>query len=98
VIEIVERAAVVAFAVRVTPRASRDAIEGEWQGALRVRVTAPPVDDRANEALRKLFAERLKIPLAAVRIVAGHHSRVKRVEIEGVGAASIRKLAAVSSK
>ena len=52
----------IVFAVRVTPRASRDAIEGEYQGALKVRLTAPPVDDRANDALRRLLAARLNVP------------------------------------
>ncbi|HEX4002010.1 MAG TPA: DUF167 domain-containing protein [Candidatus Acidoferrales bacterium] len=78
-----ERAGAIAFAVRVTPRASRDQIEGAYQGALKVRLMAPPVDDRANEALIRLLAERLKVPKSAVRIVAGGKSRTKRVEIEG---------------
>ena len=84
----------VAFSVRVQPRSSRDAIEGEWQGALKVRLTAPPVDDRANEALRRLLAERLKLPLAAVRIVSGERSRTKRVEVRGASVQQIRALAA----
>ncbi len=90
---ITEKDGVVSFAVRVQPRASRDQIAGEYQGALKVRLTAPPVDDRANEALRKLLASRLKVPLAAVRIAAGEHSRSKRVEIRGVTAEMIRALA-----
>lgn len=72
------------LAVRVTPRASRDAIDGEYQGALKVRVTAPPVDDRANEAVRKLLAERLNVPLSAAKILSGEKSRNKRVQIAGV--------------
>ncbi len=91
-IELVQREKAVTFAVRVVPRASRDAIEGEWQGALKIRLTAPPVDDRANEALRRLLAERLKVPLAAVRIISGERSRSKRVEVRGVTAQQIREL------
>ena len=72
------------FAVRVTPRASCNAIDGEYQGALKLRVTAPPVDDRANEAVRKLLADRLKVPLSAVKILSGEKSRNKRVQIAGV--------------
>lgn len=72
------------FEVRVVPRASRDAIDGAHGGALKVRLTAPPVEDRANEALRRLLAERLKVPVSAVRIVAGEKSRTKRVAIAGV--------------
>lgn len=82
----------VSFTVRVQPRASRDEIVGEHQDGLKIRLTAPPVDDRANEALRKLLASRLNVPLAAVRIAAGEHSRTKRVEILGVTAAMIEEL------
>ncbi len=82
----------VVFAVRVHPQASRDAIEGEWQGALKVRLTAPPVDDKANDALRRLLAEGLEIPIAAVRILSGQHSRTKRVEVRGVTGAQVRGL------
>lgn len=82
----------VVFAVRVTPRASRDAIEGEYQGALKVRVTAPPVDDRANEALRRLLAEHLKLPLSAVRILSGEKSRNKRVQISGINRQQVMDL------
>ena len=90
--EIREREGSVTFAVRVAPRSSRDSIEGEYQGALKVRLTAPPVDDRANEALRRLLAERLKVPVSAVRIVAGEKSRTKRVAIAGVSRAQIMNL------
>ena len=82
--ELTERDGGVTFAVRVIPRASRDAIEGEHGGALKVRLTAPPVDDRANESLRRLLAESLNVPVAAVRIVTGERSRTKRVSIAGV--------------
>jgi uncharacterized protein (TIGR00251 family) len=91
-IEITERDGGVIFAARVTPRASRDAIEGEYQGALKVRVAAPPVEDRANEALCRLLAERLNVPASAVRILAGGKSRVKRVSIAGVSRAQIFSL------
>lgn len=93
-IEISERLGGVSFVARVAPRASRDAIEGEYQGALKVRLTAPPVDDRANDALRRLLAERLNVPVSAVRIVAGGKSRTKRVEIAGVTREQILALTA----
>jgi uncharacterized protein (TIGR00251 family) len=92
-VQITEKDGTVSFAVRVQPRASRDEIVGEYQDGLKIRLTAPPVDDRANEALRKLLAARLKVPLAAVRIASGERSRTKRVEIYGVTAAMIRALA-----
>ena len=91
-IEITERAGAVAFAVRVTPRASRDAIEGEHAGALKIRLTAPPIEDRANLALRRLLAEQLNLPLSAVRILAGEKSRTKRVSVVGVSRAQIAAL------
>jgi uncharacterized protein len=91
--EVAEKNGAVSFAVRVQPRASRDEIVGEYQECLKIRLTAPPVDDRANEALRKLLASRLKVPLSAVRIASGERSRTKRVEITGVTAARIRDLA-----
>ena len=92
--QITEKDGVVSFAVRVQPRASRDEIAGEWQDALKIRLTAPPVDDRANEALRRLLAARLKVPLSAVRIAGGERSRTKRVEVRGVTAGAVRALAA----
>jgi len=74
----------VSFYVQVQPRASCDAIEGEYADALKIRLTAPPVDDRANEALVRLLAEHLNVPRAAVRIVAGEKSRRKRAVVTGV--------------
>ena len=70
--------------VRVQPRASRNEISGVIDGALKVRLQAPALEDRANEALVEFLAELLKRPKAAVRILSGHHSRNKRVEIQGV--------------
>ncbi len=91
-IEARESEGTVVFAVRVVPRASRDAIDGEWQGALKVRLAAPPVDNRANESLIKFLAGRLKIPPSAVRIVAGSHSRTKRIEVRGASTKQVRAL------
>lgn len=90
--KISEKEGFVSFAVRVQPRASRDEIVGEYLDGLKIRLTAPPVDDRANAALRRFLASRLKVPLAAVRIASGGRGRTKRVEINGVTAAVIRAL------
>jgi uncharacterized protein (TIGR00251 family) len=92
-LQITEKDGAVSFAVRVQPRASRDEIAGEWQNGLKIRLTAPPVDDRANEALRRLLAASLKVPLSAVRITSGERSRSKRVEVRGVTAGAVRALA-----
>jgi hypothetical protein len=96
VIEIIERDGSVVFAVRVTPRASRDAIEGEYQGALKIRLTAPPVEERANDALRRFLAARLNVPVSAVKIVGGEKSRKKRIAIVGVTRAQVISLAAAT--
>jgi len=74
----------VIFSVRVQPRASKDEVAGVMDGALKVRLRAPALEDRANEALCWYLAEILKTPKAAVRILSGHHSRSKRVEVRGV--------------
>ncbi len=95
-IEISEREGSIVFAVRVTPRAGRDAIEGEYQGALKVRLTAPPMEDRANDALRRFLAVRLNVPVSAVRIVGGDKSRNKRVAVAGVTRAQVISLAAAA--
>src|SRR6202041_1501741 len=82
--EVTESSGTVSFSVRVSPRASRDTIEGEHAGSLKVRLTAPPVEDRANESLRRLLAKRLAVPLSAVRIVAGGKKRAQKNSISGV--------------
>jgi uncharacterized protein len=71
------------FAVRIVPRASRSEIAGEHDGALRVRIAAPPVDGAANRELIKLLAKLLKVPQSAVEIVSGVASKNKIVRIQG---------------
>jgi uncharacterized protein (TIGR00251 family) len=88
----------VTFYVQVQPRASRAAIEGEHGDALKIRLTAPPVDDRADQALGQLLAERLNVPRAAVRIVAGEKSRRKRVIVAGVKREQVLALAAAAKR
>ena len=83
-LEVQEREGTVVFSVRVQPRASKDEIAGEMGGALKVRLRAPAVEDRANEALVEFLAQLLKTPRAAVRILSGERSRTKRIEIRGV--------------
>jgi uncharacterized protein (TIGR00251 family) len=70
--------------VSLTPRASRDEIVGMRDGVLRVRVTAPPVDGKANEALRKLIAKRLGVAKGRVRIERGERGRRKLLSIVGL--------------
>ncbi len=77
-------AGTVSFAVRVQPRASRDEVVGVMEGALKIRLQAPALENRANEALVELLAHFLKRPKSAVRILGGERSRTKRIEISGV--------------
>ena len=83
-LDITSRDGCVVFQVRVQPRASRDEIAGVMDGALKVRIQAPAVENRANEAVCEYLAALLKTPKSAVRILGGERSRVKRVEIRGV--------------
>jgi uncharacterized protein (TIGR00251 family) len=83
-LDIQERDGAVVVAVRIQPRASRDEIAGEMNGALKIRLQAPAVEDRANEALVEYLARLLKTPKSAVRILSGERSRSKRLEIAGV--------------
>ena len=83
-LEVQEREGTVIFSVKVQPRASKDEIAGEMGGALKVRLRAPAVEDRANEALVEFLAQLLKTPRSAVRILGGERSRTKRLEIRGV--------------
>ena len=77
--------------VRVTPRAALDEIAG-WQGdELRVRLRAPPVDGRANEALMRLLAARLSIPPSSIELVSGATARVKRLRFAGLSEAELRR-------
>ena len=72
------------FNVRVAPRASRSEVVGEHEGALRVRLAAPPVDGAANNELVGLLARALKVSRTDVAITSGHASRFKRVAISGM--------------
>ena len=83
----------VIFAVRIQPRASKDEITGEIAGAIKIRLQAPAVEGRANEALIEFLAQLLKSPKGAVRILSGERSRIKRLEIRGVTKQQIERLA-----
>jgi hypothetical protein len=93
-LEVVENKArgTVTFSVRLQPRASRDEIAGVFDGALKVRLCAPAVENRANEALIEYLAGVLKTSKSAVRIRSGEQSRSKRVEVSGVTRLQIEKL------
>jgi uncharacterized protein (TIGR00251 family) len=79
--------------VRVLPRSSRNQIDGVRDGRLLVRVTAPPVDSAANDAVMRLLADTFDCPGRSVRIVAGHTARNKSVEISGITLERARRAA-----
>jgi uncharacterized protein (TIGR00251 family) len=80
------------LAVRVQPRARRDEVVG-WQGTtLRVRVTAPPAEGRANQAVITLLAEVLDLPRSAIGLVSGAASRDKLVRVAGHSLPEVRAL------
>jgi len=76
----------IAFAVKVHPGAKRNAITGEAGDALKLSVTAPPVDGKANDACLEFFAKLLKVPRSSVTIASGETSRNKVMRVEGVTA------------
>jgi uncharacterized protein len=78
--------------VRAQPRAPRSELAGEHDGALRVRVAAPPVDGAANDELVRFLGKLLGRPASALRVVSGSKGRSKVVEVAGLDAAAVRSL------
>lgn len=80
------------FRVQVVPRASRSEVVGEHNGALRMRVSAPPVDGAANKEVIQLLAKSFGVSRSAVRILGGHNSRTKQVSVEGASESLLKAL------
>ena len=78
------------FAVRVHPRAKKDAITGALGDALKLSLTAPPIEGRANEACIEFLAKLLKVPRTSVSIASGLSSRNKVIRVVGVSADYVR--------
>ncbi len=81
----------VTFAIKVHPRARKNAITGTVGDALKVALTAPPVDGKANQAVLEFFAELFAIPRSSVTIASGETSRLKRICISGVSGATLQR-------
>ncbi len=77
------------FYVRVQPRAKRNAIVGEMRDALKLALTAPPVEGKANEACIAFLAELLDVPRSSITIAAGETSRNKVIRVAGLSAAEV---------
>jgi len=82
------------FTVKVVPRASQSMIVGEYEGNLRVRISAPPVDGAANEELIRFLAKHFGVGKSRVEMVSGQTSKTKRIRIIGVTALQARTLIA----
>jgi uncharacterized protein (TIGR00251 family) len=79
------------FAIKVHPRAKKNAIAGEADGALKLSLTAPPIDGKANDACIEFFAKLLKVPRSSVTIASGQTSRNKVIRVLGLSAEEVRR-------
>ena len=89
-LSIQETATGISFQVKVHPRAKKDAITGALGDALKLSLTAPPVEGRANDACVEFFARLLKVPRSSITIASGRSSRLKVIRITGITAAEFR--------
>jgi uncharacterized protein len=90
-LQVNETAKGVTFAVKVHPRARKNAITGVVGSTLKLSLTAPPVEGRANQAVIEFFAELFEIPRSSVTIASGETSRNKTVRIAGLGRAEVER-------
>jgi uncharacterized protein (TIGR00251 family) len=79
------------FVVKVHPRAKKNAITGEVGDALKLSLTAPPIEGRANEACVEFLAKLLTLPRSSVTIASGHSSRRKVIRVVGLSTEEIRR-------
>ena len=89
-IPIQENAGAVTFAVKVHARAKKNAITGQLGDSLKIALTAPPVEGKANEACIEFFAKLLKVPRSSVSIAAGQTSRNKVIRVAGLSAKQVQ--------
>lgn len=90
-IPISDTAAGATFAVKIHPRAKRNAITGEMGGAFKLSLTAPPVEGRANEAVVEFLASVLRLPRSSISIASGQSRQNKVVRIAGITADALRQ-------
>ena len=85
--------------LKITPSAPANAVLGETDGVMRLKLQAPAVEGKANAALVAFLAEALRVPKAAVSLKGGRRSRLKRVEVQGIdGAEACRRLLALAGR
>lgn len=88
--------ATITLKIHLLPRASRDEICGLHGDALKIKVTAPPIEGRANMALQRFIAKKLNLPSSQVEIMAGQRSREKILRISGISRAAVEKALGIS--
>lgn len=88
-LELNEKAGAVTIRVRVQPRARRTEIVGELDGAIKLKIAAPPVEGKANEECRRYLAKLLKVSATSVEIIAGESSRDKVIRVSNMSARRI---------
>lgn len=93
---VIETAKGVTFAVKVQPRARKNAITGTVGDALKLALTAPPVEGKANQAVIEFFAEFFEIPRSSVSIASGETSRNKVIRVSGMSAQQVRERVAAT--
>jgi uncharacterized protein (TIGR00251 family) len=91
VIPVQESSKGVSFAVKVQPRAKKNAITGNVGDALKLALTAPPVEGKANQAVIEFFADFFEIPRSSVSIASGETSRNKLIRVSGISAQRVRE-------
>jgi uncharacterized protein (TIGR00251 family) len=74
----------ITLTVFLQPKSSKNEIVGPYRDGIKIKVTAPPIEGKANEALIKLLSKELGIPPSWIEMVKGHHSREKTLKISGV--------------
>lgn len=90
-IPVYDTSAGASFAVKIHPRAKKNVITGELGDALKLDLTAPPIEGRANQACIEFFANLLKVPRSSVTIASGQTSRRKVIRVAGLSAEELRK-------
>jgi len=93
VIQFTEKDGVLIFNARVVPRASTSEIVGSHDGALKIRIAAPPVDGAANVELIKILAKKFNISKSAIEILKGQTSKTKQIKIDGLKSLDFADLA-----
>jgi len=91
-LKITKTAAGATFRVKVQPGASKNEIVGVQQDALKIRISAPPVEGKANKMLIKFLAKQLAVKRTQVEIISGHTSRVKTIRVIGEGTTGLKKI------